>query len=112
VTEYPDDDDGEALRRVAADGSDMSAPMDIDFTVAVPDRQAGLMVAEQASRRGYRTNVEQDTDTAEWTCYCTRSMLATHAGVIAAQRELDKIARPFGGLTDGWGTFGNASRRS
>lgn len=31
-TYYPDDDDGDALRRVAENGSDMSQPMKIEFS--------------------------------------------------------------------------------
>lgn len=37
---YPNDADGDALRRVAGAGSDMSKPMDIDFAVAAPDEDA------------------------------------------------------------------------
>jgi hypothetical protein len=107
MTDYPKDDDGDALRRVAADGADMSAPMDIDFFVAVPDEAAGRAVATSADARGYRTSVDRDEDGA-WTCYCTRSMLATYDGVVAAQKELGELARPHGGSPDGWGTFGNA----
>ena len=33
---YPDDADGDALRRIASTGADMSRPMQIDFFVAVP----------------------------------------------------------------------------
>jgi hypothetical protein len=35
VPDYPNDADGDALRRIANDGSDMSQPMEVDFTVDV-----------------------------------------------------------------------------
>ncbi len=38
--DFPDDADGDALRRVA-ERSDMSKPMDIDFAVDVPSKRSG-----------------------------------------------------------------------
>ena len=115
--QYPADQDGEALRRVAEHGADMSRPMDIDFTVAAPTQEAAEQVAAQAQGLGYRVEVSFDDEEAEleegddalppWTCYCTKHMLATHEGVLAAQRELDGIGRPLGAWCDGWGTEGN-----
>jgi hypothetical protein len=106
MTEYPDDADGDALRRVAAD-ADMSRPMEIDFMVAVPDEEAGQRVARPAAQRGFSVAVESDGEAGTWTCYCSRSMLATYDGVVAVQRELYTLAQPLGGRSDGWGTFGN-----
>lgn len=37
-------------------------------------------------------------------------MLATYEAVIAIQSELAEIANPFGGIPDGWGTFGNGRK--
>ena len=34
--DYPNDTDGDALRRIASLGNDMTRPMEIDFAVAVP----------------------------------------------------------------------------
>jgi regulator of RNase E activity RraB len=113
---FPHDADGDALRRVAQSGSDMSRPMEIDFFVAVPDRQAGEHVARLAAFRGYQVKVVEDAheegDDEEgdaWTCYCTKAMLATYDGVVEAQRELDDLSRHFGGRSDGWGTSGNSA---
>ncbi len=41
MPEYPSDPDGDALRRVAADGSDRSQPMEVDFTVGVLHAESG-----------------------------------------------------------------------
>ena len=37
ATDYPNDADGDVLRRVAAGGADMSKPMDIDFFIVASD---------------------------------------------------------------------------
>jgi hypothetical protein len=104
--DYPDDADGDALRRVAQDGSDMSKPMDIDFAVAAPDEDSSNAIAQAARVQGYRTDVHRGDD-GKWSCYCTRTMIATYDEVVRVQAELDALSRPLGGHADGWGTFGN-----
>jgi regulator of RNase E activity RraB len=117
MTAYPDDADGDALRRVAQDGNDMSKPMDIDFQVAAPDESVAKRVAEGAAKLGYRTSIYFDDEEADvedsealWTCECTKTMVPTYDAIIASQAELDSIARPLGAYSDGWGTFGNSSQ--
>jgi hypothetical protein len=106
---YPYDADGDALRRVAASGADTSRPMEIDFVVEVPDREAGEAVARRAECTGYRTEVIYDEEGDAWDCFCRKTMVPTHDGVVAAQLELDEISRPFGGRSDGWGTTGDSA---
>jgi Regulator of ribonuclease activity B len=60
IPDYPLGPDGDALRRLAADGSDMSRPMEIDFAVAVPNESVGNAIAEQARGRGYAVKVVFD----------------------------------------------------
>ena len=112
IPDYPNDADGDALRRVAADGNDMSKPMLIDFSVAVPSERAGRGTAEAAARLGYQTDVvhapgEVGFDEPSWTCYCSRTMVPIYDELIAAQEELTNLSRPYGGACDGGVTFGN-----
>ena len=104
---YPNDADGDALRRIASIVCDMTQPMEIDFIVDVPSQNGGLRVAELATRLGYRTSVEYDEEDDAWTCYCTRLMVPSYEAVCGAQSELDELSRPLGGRADGWGTEGN-----
>lgn len=104
LSDYPDDADGDALRRVAST-ADMSTPMAIDFEVVAETREALEAIARVAEARGYQVELREED--AVWCCTCTRTMLATYDGVMGAQAELDALAEPFGGSTDGWGTFGN-----
>lgn len=106
MTQLPNDADGDALRRVA-EHADLSKPMKIDFAVVVPNEAAARGVAEVANQHGYSASVEHDEQDDSWACYCMKEMLATHEGVTRAQDELDRLSAPFGGRTDGWGTFGN-----
>lgn len=111
ATRYPDDADGDALRVVAENGADMARPMLVDFMVVATREGAASSIAQAASALGYETQVVRDTDEdgrleATWTVYCSKTMLLDHAAVVAAQAELDRASAPFGGHTDGWGTFG------
>jgi hypothetical protein len=92
-TTYPRDDDGDALRRLAEDGSDMSRPMWIDFMLAVPFASEGMAIGTEAAKLGYAASVEQDEASNKWMCYCRREMVATYAAIVAAQLQLDAIAR-------------------
>jgi hypothetical protein len=105
--DYPGDADGDALRRVAALGADMSRAMEIEFFVAVRDHEAGEAVARLAALAGYRPELVHDEEDDAWDCYCRKTMLPTHEGITAAQRELDELSRPLGGYSDGWGTAGD-----
>src|SRR3982751_2604780 len=105
---FPNDADGDALQRVADDGSDMSKPMFIDFQIAVPDEAAANGLAEVAYNLGFRVSIYESPECSlPWTCECSVRMLATYEGVLAVQDQLAELSKGFGGHPDGWGTFGN-----
>jgi regulator of RNase E activity RraB len=109
VPNKQDDATEAALQRIARDGSDLSRPLKMDFFVAVPDQASGQVMAARASELGFDTSVERDVATEEWTCYCTKVLVPTHAAVVAIESQLDSLAREIGGYIDGFGTFGNGS---
>jgi regulator of RNase E activity RraB len=105
---FPKDADGEALRRIARDGSDLSKPMFINFHVAVPDKPSAKKLAAIAQKLGYRIKVFASPECVlRWTCECSTRMVAAYESVIAVQNELADLSEPFGGRPDGWSTFGN-----
>lgn len=86
----------------------MSKPMLIDFHVAVSNEASANALAVKACRLGYHTRVYDSPECRlPWTCQCSTRMVANYEGVIAVQRELSAISAEFGGIPDGWGTFGN-----
>jgi hypothetical protein len=105
---YPKDADGDALRNAAESGADMSLPMVIDFSVAVPDEHTARRVAEIVATYGFDPSISEDDDS--WSVHCSKSMLATYDGVVAVQAQLNELLSPHGGSCDGWGTFGNTHR--
>jgi regulator of RNase E activity RraB len=126
--DYPDDADGAVLRNLAADGNDMSRPMSIDFQIAAPDADVAQAVATEAQKLGFEVSVYMnddpdesgfeddplgaelegfDEDDSPFTCECSRVMIPTYDGIMAAQAELESLANSTGAVLDGWGTFGN-----
>ena len=117
--EQPQDIDGEVIRFIAEDGNDLSKPMEVDFHVAAPTEDTAEKIADEAEKLGYAVWVEFDDGSEEeleepvtepWTCTCQKKMLLEYDAVIQAQKELDDLAKPHGGYSDGWGTMGNADR--
>ncbi len=54
TTNYPNDSDGDALRGIARDGSDMTAPMVIECPVVVSAEMPAHQFASVASAKGYK----------------------------------------------------------
>lgn len=105
---YDDEGDGNALRFLLRDGSDLSKPMEIDFCILAPDEATGRRIAALVAPLGYQVEVSDDGCANGWTCYCTRTLIPDYDAIIEIQASLDALARPFGGKIDGWGSFGNA----
>jgi hypothetical protein len=104
---YPDDADGDALRKVAESGADMSRPMVIELSVDVPDERSAPSVAEVVGLAGFDPSVFHDDETNSCSIYCTKKILATYENFVDAQADLNRLVQPYGGHCDGWGTFGN-----
>jgi hypothetical protein len=103
----PNDDTGAALRRFVNNGWDLAKPMEIDFFVAVPSEQDGYQVSVKARELGFQTSVEQDDETLKWTCYCTKVLVPTYEAIVEIENQLNFISTPYGGYSDGFGSYGN-----
>ncbi len=106
----PNDATGEALNEFIKNGSDLTKPMEIDFFVAVPSEKTGDEVAIRVKPLGFRVSVEQDTKSGDWTCYCTKTLIPEYTEVIKIEKLLTNIAEPFGGYSDGFGSYGNTKQ--
>ncbi|WP_375753776.1 ribonuclease E inhibitor RraB [Vibrio sp. HN007] len=108
MSQFPDDETGATLYQFQQHGFDLSKPLEMDFFVAVPSEGKGNLVALQADKLGFNTCVEQDEETKEWTCYCTMTLVPKYSEVVKIEEQLTKIAKPYGGYADGFGSYGNA----
>ncbi len=107
----PNDETGTALKQFAKDGSDLSKLMEIDFFVAIPSKQKGNEVALEAGRLGFKTSVELDVESSEWTCYCTKTLIPEYIEVVKLEKQLSTIANQHDGDIDCFGSYGNADQK-
>lgn len=120
MTTYPDDADGAALADLAERGVDMSQPLEFDFPVAAPDEATAIVIQLALAAAGYESEVvydegepdeedEIDPDDEEfgpsWTVYVNLQMVPEYEEIMRIQAELDVIAGPLGGYSDGWGVL-------
>ena len=117
---YPDDADGQVLAGIAARGTDLTKPHDIDFPIDVPDEQSARAIDSLLARHGFNTEVwydegepdengEVDVNDEEfgpsWTVYVKMNMVPTYDEIVRIQSNLDELVRGLGGKSDGWGMF-------
>jgi hypothetical protein len=110
--DYPNDSDGDSLRRVRDDGSDMSLPMTIDFSVNVANESAARAVADLVAEHGFDPSISDNDGRGSWSVYCSRTMLATYESVVAVRAQLNELTKSHGGICDGWASFGNSQSTS
>ncbi|HEX8810644.1 MAG TPA: ribonuclease E inhibitor RraB, partial [Terracidiphilus sp.] len=55
---FPQDANGDVLRRLQSHGDDLTKPRDIDFTVVFPDESAAQSFADDVRKLGYKVDVE------------------------------------------------------
>jgi hypothetical protein len=101
----------DALARLAAAGSDLSQPMVIDFYVGAPHAVAARAVAATIRRAGFDVWVRSDETKEQWVCVCRKGMLPSPSMLTEAERLLGRLAAPFGGRAQGWGSYGNVTQR-
>ena len=102
---YPNDANGDALRRMEEAGDDLTRPRNIDFTVVFTNADAAEKFANHFRVLGYTASVEF-TETNKgfpWDVVIVKHMLPTHEGIGTFEDLLQHVASSFGGQNDGWG---------
>ena len=120
MADYPNDDDGNVLADIAAQGVDMTQPLDIEFPVSAPDEASANAIDKVLTDAGYECLVEyddgeqdEDDETEEddeefgpmWTVYVNVEMIPEYDEIIRIQADLDRLSGPLGGICDGWGVM-------
>ncbi len=104
---FPNDENGDVLRRMQRSGDDLSKPRDIDFNVVLPDKAAAQQFGNHFDALGYRVSAERSGTVVAlpWDVVVVKHMLPTHAGITQFEALLGSVAAPLGGRNDGWGCF-------
>lgn len=101
----PQDSDGDAIRKVIEHGTDVSKPIKVDFFVALHCIADAESMAQILRENGFIAKVEVDPEFDSFTCSCSKEIYLTHENVTTIQAQLDRLAEPLNGWSDGWGTF-------
>ena len=102
---FPNDADGDALQSLYKDGLDFKKQHSVDFFVAVPDKATGEKLSRVLKEEGFNCFLEQDDETEEWACCCSKRMVLNYNELIKIQSKLNNLSKPLGGYSNGWGVF-------
>ena len=104
---YPNDANGDALRRMEAQGDDLTKPRNIDFTVVFVDASSAEQFAEHFRVLGQKVSVAlTGTDPAfPWDVVVVEHMVPSYDGITSFENLLQSVADGWGGHNDGWGCF-------
>ena len=97
----------------------MSQALLIEFPVAVPDEASAENCLKAMTKAGYDSRIEYDEGEPDydpevddedefgpsWTVYADVRLIPEYNEIMRIQTELDRIAGPFGGKSDGWGVM-------
>ncbi|WP_430392179.1 ribonuclease E inhibitor RraB [Dyella sp. 20L07] len=102
---FPDDENGQVLRQMAAQGDDLSVPREIDFSVIFPSEDAALKFAVVLLQNGQKVSFSEyeEHDELPWQVEAHPFMVPTHENISGYEGVLASEAAPFGGQNDGWG---------
>lgn len=105
LLDFPEDDNGDVLRRMQRNGDTLTISRDVDFTVVFVIEDAAREFAKVFGERGYRVSVTESGCKPDlpWDVLVVRDIVPTHAGITEFENELQEVAEGLGGLNDGWG---------
>ena len=108
MSQFPNDENGDALRRMQENGDDLGKPRDIDFTLVFPDQTSAEAFARVVSEMGLNVSTEKTECAPElpWDVTVVKHMMPSHAGISELEETLQLYASKFGGRNDGWGCLG------
>lgn len=105
--DFPQDDDGEVLYRLALEGLDLSRKRKIEFSCYTKDKITANKIVSDLSTYGYNARIFVDDGeggTVSVSVYAAIFTLPDYELLIAEQRRLNAILRFHKTSCDGWVT--------
>ena len=108
---WPDDVNGDVLRRMSEQGDDLTRPRNIDFTVVFADESSAQQFAKHFRALGHEVSVEKAETDKEfpWDVVVVQHMIPSHDGISSFEDLLQTVASRWGGHNCGWGCFPESS---
>jgi hypothetical protein len=102
--EFPDDENGDALRNMQASGDDLSKARAVDFSVVFDEVAGAREFKERIASDDIDVVIHDDAEDVVDVTVSVR-MVPTHAAISEFEAKIDHLASPLGGRNDGWGSF-------
>ena len=108
---YPDDENGNALRRLEEQGDGLIMARNIDFSVVFPVESAAEQFAKHFHSQGFTASVYFVEGMKEfpWNVSIVKQMTPSHQEISDFESLLQGVAETLGGHNDGWGCFSEPS---
>jgi hypothetical protein len=108
---HPEDDNGDALRRLEGHGDDLTKARNIDFSVVFPVEGAAEDFAERIRALGFTTSVYFVEEMKEfpWNVNVVKHMMPSYQEIGDFESLLQGVAEPLSGHNDGWGCISQSS---
>jgi hypothetical protein len=109
--DFPDDENGDALRNMKESGDDLSKSRTIDFSVLFKSLDSAQRFLEVVKTINMDAFIEEDSPSlGSVDVTVKRDMIPTHKHIGDFEATLEGLAGPFGGANDGWGSFSQQVR--
>lgn len=105
--QFPEDENGDTLWRMAEEGDDLSVPRELDFSVIFPNEEGALRFAVHLLRNQQKVSFGPYEGSADmpWQVQAHAMMLPTHENISGFEALLERDSEPYGGRNDGWGCY-------
>lgn len=103
--QFPNDENGDVLRRMFDGGDDLSRPRIVDFCFVFPERQQAVAFADIVDDRDLEFCISYYEERKMWQAIVKRDMVPTHRDITTLELRLTSQAESVGGESDGWGCF-------
>lgn len=108
--ESPEEANADVLRRMAADGDDLTMARHIDFHHLFASEEDAVAFQEANRNEGYQADHDFWAEQNAWLTAVHIRMVPTFEEIMAMELALNEIARSFNGKPDGWGCMEMADR--
>ena len=105
---FPNDENGDVLRRMAADGVDLASPRVVDFEHVFPSEASAKQFYDTVKETVLEAKLlRSELNGERWEVQCRQRMIPTHTAITDTEVRLGAVAKHFGGHSDGWGSLSN-----
>ncbi|AQQ02102.1 hypothetical protein B0W48_14215 [Pseudoalteromonas aliena] len=103
--QFPDDDNGQLLAEIAAEGIDLNKMHQVDFYILFEQQTDAEKFAKEIVTDALVQNakIEKCTETGVWEVIAQVQMVPEHTLLGQAEQYIESIANSSNGYGDGWG---------